>query len=74
MPAKPSFQKLVVQLGGHLNAIYMDAEVKHIDFAPLLPEKKVAWDSNGKEYHIELGTKPFVVGCQFLQRLPGVPG
>ena len=73
MPAKPSFKMLVVQLGSHHKAIYMEATVRHTGIAPALPEKQQAWDANGKEFYIELGSSPFVVGCQFLERLDATP-
>ena len=69
LPARPSFQRLVVLLGDRSNGFYMEATVRHVSTAIELPKEKSAWDSNGRQYDLELGAKPFQVGCQFLKRL-----
>lgn len=69
LPAKPCFKKLVVQLGDRLTGQYMEANVMHVSPAIVSPEERLAWDSSGKEFEIELGSRPFQVGCQFLERI-----
>ncbi|MGD9128761.1 MAG: PilZ domain-containing protein [Planctomycetia bacterium] len=73
LPAKPNFERIVVQLGNQQNVIYMDAAVKHIELAPSLPETKEAWDTSGRTYDIGLGSKPYLVGCKFEKRMDGTP-
>ena len=68
-PVRPSFHNLVVQLGGQKNSIYMESQVMHVDPVRDIPEHPSAWDSDGQEHKIRLGSNTFEVGCQFLQRI-----
>lgn len=68
-PTRPNFQNLVVQLGGQKNSIYMESKVMHVDLVKEIPDQLSAWDSDGQEHKIRLGSNTFEVGCQFLQRI-----
>lgn len=69
LPAKPSFKRLVVQVGDRQKGFYMESEVMHVSRAREIPEEKEAWDSGGKEYTLELGSTPYQIGCQFTKRV-----
>lgn len=69
LPAKPSFDRIVVQVGDRHNGYYMESEVKHVSRARELPEVKEAKDCDGMLHDLELGASPYQIGCQFTKRI-----
>lgn len=69
LPAKPSFDRVVVQVGDRHNGYYMESEVIHVSRATELPEETEASDSDGMKHDLELGASPYQIGCRFIKRI-----